>query len=107
MIYTPHILQLKQLTPVNIDELGRPISGTGEESWVDICGCRCDDNTDKEFKSENGIVYRPSYHIVCNRKVDINPGDYLRCMNGCEIRGEGKAYVVKRTNYFNYSEIWI
>ena len=31
------------------DEFGRPIPGTGGECWQDVCKCRCDDNTTKEF----------------------------------------------------------
>lgn len=43
MIFAPHILQVKVITPMDKDEFGRPIPGTGGESWQDICRCRCDD----------------------------------------------------------------
>lgn len=58
MIFAPHILQVKVITPMDKDEFGRPIPGTGGESWQEVCKCRCDDNTTKEFKSDNGEVYR-------------------------------------------------
>ena len=43
MIFAPHILQVKVITPMDKDEFGRPIPGTGGESWQDVCKCRCDD----------------------------------------------------------------
>ncbi len=54
MIFAPHKLQVKRIIPVEKDEFGRPLPGTGGEMWEDVCACRCDDNTTKEFKSENG-----------------------------------------------------
>lgn len=32
MIFAPHILQVKVITPMETDEFGRPIPGTGGES---------------------------------------------------------------------------
>ena len=49
MIFAPHILQVKVITPMDKDEFGRPIPGTGGEYWQEVCKCRCDDNTTKEF----------------------------------------------------------
>ncbi|EJW89130.1 hypothetical protein EVA_22763, partial [gut metagenome] len=68
--------------PIGKDEYGRPIPGTGSESWEDICLCRCDDNSTKEFTSENGSVYRPNFHIVCERQTSIKAGDEIRCKQG-------------------------
>lgn len=107
MIFTPHRLQKKQVIPVENDEFGRPIPFTGGEKWVDVCACRCDDNTTKEFKSEDGQVYRPNYHVVCEGKPNLTEGDYVRCLSGTSIRGEGQIYVAKSANYYNYSEIWM
>lgn len=33
MIFAPHILQVKVITPMDKDEFGRPIPGTGGEYW--------------------------------------------------------------------------
>lgn len=107
MIYAPHILQVKQTSEYQEDEFGRPIPGTGGEEWVTLCKCRCDDNTTKEFKSPNGEVYRPAYHIVCEMRVEIKAGVEVRCLDGESVRGEGKVYIVKNTNYFNNSELWL
>lgn len=107
MIFAPHILQVKQISPFQKDEFGRPIPDTGGEQWVTLCKCRCDDNTTKEFKSANGEVYRPNYHVVCEMRVEIKAGTEVRCLEGDSVRGEGKVYISKRTNFFNYSELWM
>ena len=36
MIFAPHILQVKVITPMERDEFGRPIPGAGGESWQDV-----------------------------------------------------------------------
>ena len=107
MYYAPHILQVKVIKPLDKDEYGRPIPGTGGESWVDVCKCRCDDNSTKEFSSDNGTVYRPNFHIVCTGIVSVKAGDVIRCMNGDVVRGQGEVYMVKRLNLLNYSEVWV
>ena len=107
MMYAPHILQVKVVTPLEEDEFGHPIPNTGGVSWKTLCKCRCDDNTTKEFKSANGEVYRPNYHVVCEMRVNIKAGTEVRCLEGNCVRGEGKVYIPKRTNFFNYSELWL
>ena len=74
MIFAPHILQVKVITPMDKDEFGRPIPGTGGEYWQKVCKCRCDDNTTKEFSSDNGSVYRPNYHVVCEKRITVKAG---------------------------------
>ena len=107
MIFAPHILQVKVITPMAKDEFGRPIPGTGGEYWQEVGKCRCDDNTTKEFSSDNGSVYRPNYHVVCEKRITVKAGDEVRCMDGDGVRGQGEVYTVKSTNYFNYSELWM
>lgn len=107
MYYTPHILQLKVISAPDRDSYNRPIPGTGSESWQDVCRCRCDDNTTTEFKSDNGQVYRPDFHVVCECNIALKAGDYVRCMDDDEVRGEGEVYKVKNTNYLGYSELWM
>ena len=98
MIFAPHILQVKVITPMDKDEFGRPIPGTGGEYWQKVCKCRCDDNSS---------VYRPNYHVVCEKRITVKAGDEVRCMDGDGVRGQGEVYTVKSTNYFNYSELWM
>ena len=98
MIFAPHILQVKVITPMDKDEFGRPIPGTGGEYWQKVCKCRCDDNTTKEFSSDN---------VVCEKRITVKAGDEVRCMDGDGVRGQGEVYTVKSTNYFNYSELWM
>lgn len=105
MMYAPHILQKKVVSPIERDEFGRIINKPSEE-WVDVCRCRCDDNSTKEFRTENGEVYRPNYHVVCETN-SIKSGDVVRCMNGISVRGQGEVFMVKNTNYYNYTEIWM
>lgn len=107
MIYSPHLLQKKVSSPLEEDEFGRIIPGSGQDSWEDVCLCRCDDNTTKEFTSPNGSVYRPNYHIVCEKQTSVKEGDEIRCMDGTSERCMGKVYMAKLTNFFGYSEIWI
>lgn len=131
MIFAPHISQVKILTPEERDEFGRPIPNTGSEEWRTLCHCRCDDNSTKEFKTENGDVYRPLYHIVCDNHIEVKAGDEIRVVEkkGCiciginnngaisilpyvvkvkdTIKCLGKVYMVKHTNFFNYTELWI
>lgn len=107
MIFGPHILQVKVIAEMERDEFDRPIPGTGGGSWQEVCRCRCDDNATKEFKSENGSVYRPNYHVVCEKRISVKAGDEVRCMDGEDVRGQGVAYMVKSANYFDYSEIWL
>ena len=103
MFYSPHLLQKRVITVVR-DALGRAESSN--ETWEDICPCRCDDNTTQKFTSDNGDVYTPKYHIVCPKNA-IKAGDYVRCMKDGVLRGEGEVYIVKSTNYYNYTEIWV
>lgn len=107
MYFAPHILQRKTVTPPNRDEFGRVIAPDSSEEWITVCACRCDDNTTKEFKSENGEVFRPQYHVVCAGNQDIKAGEYVRCIVGDEVRGEGEVSVFKKTNYYKYTELWM
>lgn len=106
MIYKPHILFQRIKEEQERDEYGRPI-GKSEETWKKVCPCRCDDNTTQKFTSENGTLYQPAYHVVCEGIIDIKAGDEVRCMDKDEVRGEGKVTIVKHTNYYRYTEIWM
>lgn len=105
MIYSPHILQKKVFSPAFRDEFGRIINSPSEE-WVYVCRCRCDDNSTKEFRTGNGEVYRPNYHVVCE-KNGIMAGDIVRCIDNNSVRGQGEVFIAKTTNYYDYTEIWM
>lgn len=118
MIYTPHILQKRVISEIANDEYGRPIPPVYEETWVTLCRCRCDYNSDKEFRSDNGSMFRPDYSIVCEGNVQANSGDYVRvieprfenwgnCISKADIKGEGSIFSVKRLNFLAYSQIWV
>ena len=61
MLYAPHILQVKVITPPDKDEYNQSIPGTGGESWQDVCRCRCDDNSTKEFTGKVYMVKNTNY----------------------------------------------
>lgn len=105
-MYAPHILQKRIPAEYTRDEFGRTIIAAGEE-WVTVCSCRCDDNTTQHFTTSTGEVFRPDYHVVMDGKVDIKAGDFIRVMDGDNVRGQGEVSMVKRTNFFNYSELWM
>lgn len=106
MYYSPHILQIRIDPVIQYDESGNPsVFGTPERKTIERC--RCDDNTTKEFSSENGHVYRPKYHVVYEGER-IEAGAYARCLNDDgSIRGEGQVYQSSTCNYLVYSEIWM
>lgn len=105
MMFAPHILQKKVVSPIERDEFGRIISGN-DEVWEDVCPCRCDDNTTQEFASENGSVYRPNYHVVCEAN-NVKAGDFVRCLDNGIVRGEGEVFMAKSSNWFKYTELWL
>lgn len=105
MIYAPHILQKKVVEDPVENSNGNPVF-VDNGVWVDVCQCRCDDNTTREIRSENGNLFRPAYHVVCPT-CDIKAGDEIRCIDGCSIRGKGKAIMVKNANFYKYTEIWM
>ena len=110
MYYKPHILQKKSHVVVR-DDYGRIISDT--EDWQTLGPCRCDDNTQQEFETDNGRVYRPKYHIVAEDDVAVYAGDEVRCMKQDDegeptvVRGEGKVYQAKHLNMLHYTDIWV
>ena len=108
MYYSPHILQVKMDTPPATDKYGRVIALDNSVRWQTICQCRCDDNTTTEFKSDNGRVFRPKYHIVCDGNVRVEVGDAIRCLNDDgTVRCVGNVYLKKQPNYYKYTEIWV
>lgn len=112
MYYKPHKLQ-KKVNTTSRDEYGRILANA--EEWLDLGFCRCDDNTQQEFRTEEGAVFRPKYHIVAENDVDVHAGDEVRCIiideSGSEesvrVRGEGKVYQAKHLNKLHYTDIWV
>jgi hypothetical protein len=105
MVYAPHILQVERFE-LRRDEYGQT---TGKESrWEDLCACRCDDNDVKRFLDDNGEVFTPNYHAVCEA-CEVREGDRVRCVDKedkDEAKGEGRIFKVYRHNYFGNVEIW-
>lgn len=101
-----HTLQIEILPKPANDEMGRPVV-CDRSGWKTLCRCRCDDNSTTEFRSDNGSVYRPDYHIVCEGNINIEPGAHIRCLNSDgSVRGEGYVYRPKQLNFLPYTELW-
>ena len=98
MIFAPHILQVKVTKPMDKDDFGRPIPGTGGESWQEVCKCRCDDVSAEKKVSINGVLYDFKYKVVFDKPTKVVDGS---------IRGEGIAKSPLETNYFSYRVIWL
>lgn len=107
MIFAPHTLHVKVFGEPTKDSIGREIPFSATERLVYVCRCRCDDDNTGEMESDNGHTFTPTYHVVCEKSVDLKEDDEVQCMIGDIVRGEGKVKRVKRTNYFGYTEIWL
>lgn len=106
MFYAPHILQKQTAPEITYDEYGRFVS-KGEVDYLTICKCRCDVNTFKTFITDNGMLYKPAYHIVCEPQVSVQCGDTVRILADNEVKAEGCVTNVKTLNYLQYCEIWL
>ena len=104
MIYSPHILQIKPKAVVTFDKDRNPIVSAND--WVEIGQCRCDDNGEMKEVSVNGKVFTPSYHVVYEGEK-ISPYTEVRCLEGEEVRGEGKVLKSTKCNRLNYAELWM
>lgn len=105
MYFKPHILQKKVVTDTE-DSYGRIV--THDETWETVCPCRCDDSSTQEVISDNGTAYRPKYHVVCEGRIGVRSGDFIRCLDSSgNTRCEGKAVMDSRTNWFSFTELWI
>lgn len=104
MIFAPHRLFVKVVSPTLFDEDMNPIPL--KENWVDFGACRCDDNGAMKQISVNGVMHDYNYHVVYEgEKIKIDTE--VRIFDGESIRGEGKVIKPAKSNYFNYAEIWL
>lgn len=108
MIFAPHILQVKVITEMERDEFGRPIPGTGGDSWQEVCKCRCDNLSADKKTSINGVLYDFKHKVVFDKQQKVEAGTEVRCLNfDGSIRGEGVVKSPLETNYFPYRVIWL
>lgn len=64
----PHKLMVRTVKPFLNDEFGRPVPGTGGESWDELTECFCHDNSQVKEVSINGQLWVYSYHVVYEGK---------------------------------------
>ena len=108
MIYAPHTLQKKVVTPMQEDEYGRLVPGSVKEQWEDVCPCRCDDISAEKKISVNGVLYDYKYKVVYESETGIMPGTHIRCLDkDGNTRGEGVAKSPLQTNFLSYKVIWL
>lgn len=107
MMYAPHILERKITKPFDTDEDGNPMPGTGGECWERIASCKCYDFDVNRTFTVNGRPFEYKFRIVSERN-DVKEGDYVRAAypDG-SIRGEGTVVKTMRTDYLNYSQLWL
>lgn len=105
MIFAPHILQVKIVSPPTFDADMNPVAGKAE--WKEIGPCRCDDNGARKQISVNGVVVDYNHHIVYEGEK-IAAGTQVRVLDESGgIRAEGKVIEPSTCNFFSYSEIWL
>lgn len=103
MFYSPHILYVKR-HEMTRDEYGRIES---DIFYLEKIGeCRCDDDNTQELETDNGKVYKSTYHIVCG-KTNLKNGDEVVVKQGSKTRGKGVIGRIRSTNYYDYTEIWV
>ena len=100
----PHILMVRTVIPPDNDEYGRPIPGTGGESWNEFTECFCHDNSQQQEVSVNGKLWYEGKKIALDTKV--------RCLDKetKEVVGEGK--VIKNAECYSEElkgrcDIWV
>lgn len=109
MFYAPHKLFKKVIIPYEKDDFGRPIKGTGGETWQYVCMCRCDDVSAERKVSVNGVLYDFKYKVVFDKHDEqIDVDTEVRCLREDDtIRGEGIVRSPLETNFLNYRVIWL
>ena len=70
MIFAPHILQVKVITPMDKDEFGQDlfleqVVNTGRRYASAVVMI----TLPKSFHSDNGSVVSSNYHVVCEREL--------------------------------------
>lgn len=103
MAYAPHTLYVCK-SEKEYDEFGNFVSKKDIESR--LCGCRCDDADVRDAITLNGERFFPSYHVVCEKPVDLGGYVVIRRGDG-SVRGKGKVVKTAEANYFGLYQIWI
>lgn len=95
----PHILSIKSVTPLERDEFGRPIPGTGTETWEELTECFCHDNSQQEELSVNGKLWVYSYHIVYEgEKIALDTE--VKCLDKTTNKVVGNGLVIKNAECY-------
>lgn len=107
----PHTLSVCTKVPLEHDASGKPVKGTGGESWGDHAECFCHDNSQMQQVSVNGQLWAYSYHVVYEGEP-IALGTKVRCTDKAtgEKVGEGTVKKVARCHSFEFkgrTDLWL
>lgn len=110
MFYAPHNLYRRIEPTPQYDSLGRRVSTTEESAWEFVCQCRHDFQASGNIQtSDNGQVWEKRHHIVCEGRLTLQGGDYIRCTDKSTgaVICEGEIQQPVPRNYFNVTDIWL
>lgn len=111
MFYAPHKLYVRIEPTPEYDDLGRRIPPTGHYCWQEAGECRHDFQTPSTniLSSDNGQVWEKRHHIVCEGRISLQGGDYIRCTDKStgQVICEGEIQPPVPRNYFNVTDIWL
>lgn len=96
----PHILQACAVVPAENDEYGRPVPGTGGESWHDLGECFCHDNSQHEEVSAGGRMLVYEYHVV-HEGGKLPLDTRVRCISRRTGEPVGEGVVVKNAECYS------
>ncbi len=108
-MYSPHLLYVKTTPLMEKDEFGRTKRPESQPEWKCVGACRCDDASITEVTSDNGEVFRPSYHIVCDNLATVKMGDVVRVLwlKDYSFRAEGVVRNITTCNFLDYKSIYL
>jgi hypothetical protein len=96
----PHLMQVCEVTPLQYDEYGKPVAGSGGESWGGAAECFCHDNTQMKQVSVNGELWTYAFHVVYEGDR-LAPGTKVRCVSREDSTVIGEGTVKKSTGCYS------
>ena len=96
----PHILHTCAVLPLETDEFGKPVKGTGGGTWTEAGECFCHDNTQMKQVSVNGELWTYQFHIVYEGSK-IALGTKVRCTDKQTGNVIGEGVVTKNAECYS------
>ena len=107
----PHILTVCSEKPLDYDIFGKPIKGSGGESWNQHAECFCHDNSQMEQISVNGELWTYAYHVVYEGDM-VALGTKVQCTDKSsgELIGHGVVRKIARCHSIEFqgrTDLWL